>query len=74
MNLIRDIDAIDYDPSGDVIRAELERLGLAQTEAADLLRIDPRTLRRYLQEPGTPGHAVMPFPHFALLKTTRPRR
>jgi hypothetical protein len=37
-----------------------------------VLRINPRTMRRYLQEPGTEGALEMPFASFALLKSLRP--
>lgn len=71
-----DIDAIDL-PEGvtaEMIRAELDRLGLAITEAASLLRINERTLRRYLQEPGSAGYTPMPFATYALLKHLKVRR
>lgn len=58
-------------PTPEAIRLEIERLGLAQTELAALLRIAPRTLRRYLQAPGTDGYVPMPFPTFALIKHLR---
>lgn len=65
---------VEYDGSPDAVRAELERLGIAQTEAARLLRIDPRTMRRYLQDTTTKGHVPIPFPHLALLKLANPVR
>lgn len=68
---LRDIRRVDWGATPAAIRAELDRLGLAQTEAAALLRIDPRTMRRYLQEPGTAGHTPMPFGSFALLRLAK---
>lgn len=68
---MQDVRRVDWAATPDNIRRELERLGLAQTEAAALLRIDPRTMRRYLQEPGSPGAAHMPFGSFALLRLTK---
>lgn len=61
-------------PTEKMIRAELERLGMAITEAALMLRINDRTMRRYLQEPGTAGYTPMPFPIFALLKNLKAPR
>lgn len=55
-------------PTPEKVRAELERLGLSQTAAADLLRIDERTMRRYVQPVDTEGYAEMPFASFALLQ------
>lgn len=70
---ITDIEAVPL-PTPANIRAELERLDISQGEAAELLRINERTFRRYLQDPGTIGATPMPFSMFALLQNTRARR
>lgn len=65
---MKEVRRTPWQPTRDDIQRELDRLGLLQTEAADLLRINQRSFRRYLQDPGTPGHAVMPFSSFVLLR------
>lgn len=59
-----------YDPSPDVIRRQLARLKLTQAEGAALLRVDPRTMRRWLQE--GPGSSPIPFAALAILKSAEP--
>ena len=67
----QDINKVPYTPTPENIRAQLERLKINQVEAAHLLRVDERTMRRYLQEPGSPGSTTMPFGSFALLRLTK---
>jgi transcriptional regulator with XRE-family HTH domain len=43
------------------LRDLLEAAGLSQQQAAHALGVDPRTLRRWLQEPGTEGAAPIPY-------------
>lgn len=57
-----------HPPTPERVRRELDRLGLSQTEGAALLRVNERTMRRYLQDPGSPGSTPMPFGSFALLR------
>lgn len=68
MITIDSLKRIRQEPTPANIRAQLGRLGLTQQQGAELLRINPRTMRRYLQEPGTPGSVPMPFPTFVLLR------
>ena len=44
------------------LRDTLARLGLSQTRAARLIGVDDRTMRRWLEPPGAPGHRTMPVP------------
>lgn len=66
-----DIKRLRQEPTPDNVRAQLDRLQLTQQEGAALLRINERTMRRYLQEPGTSGAAAMPFSSFALLRLAK---
>ncbi|MGE5877199.1 hypothetical protein [Klebsiella quasipneumoniae] len=43
-------DPTAYNPSPDYLRALLASAGVSQSEAARLLRIDPRTMRSYLSD------------------------
>jgi transcriptional regulator with XRE-family HTH domain len=43
------------------LRDLLEAAGLSQQQAAFAIGVDPRTLRRWLQEPGTEGAAPVPY-------------
>ena len=49
-------------------RAALAELGLTETLAAAVLRVDVRTIRRWKQEPGTKGHRAMPGPAVAMVE------
>lgn len=69
---IKEVEALRQRPLPAAINKELDRLELTQVGAAELLRINPRTMRRYLQEPGTRGSLTMPFVSFALLMTIQP--
>lgn len=66
-----EIERVTFNHTPEEIEAQLRRLRLTQVEGAELLRIHPRTMRRYLQAPGTPGSTPMPFPTFALLRLTK---
>jgi hypothetical protein len=68
----RDLEDIEYDGDNTLAREEIERLGVSKESAAALLRIDPRTMRRYLQESGTEGSTPMPFSAYALLRNLKP--
>lgn len=68
---LQEVRRIDWSPTPDNIKAELERLGLTQVQAAELLRINPRSMRAYLQARGTKNAATMPFGSFALLRLTK---
>lgn len=56
------------EPGHEDVKAELARLGLSAAAAADLLRINLRTMQRYLQPPGTSGATPCPFAVFVLLR------
>ncbi len=43
-------DPTTYNPSPEYLRALLASAGVSQSEAARLLRIDPRTMRSYLSD------------------------
>lgn len=66
------ITKIKKNPTAKDVQAEIDRLGYSQSELSELLHIDPRTLRRYLQARGTDGATPIPFPTFALLRLLRP--
>lgn len=68
MNTTDTIHRLVYDTDPDVVRRQLARLKMTQAEAAALLRVDPRTMRRWLQE--GPGSSPIPFAALAVLKTT----
>ncbi len=54
------------------VRAHIERLGIPQTEAARLLRIDPRTMRTYVSETdGKKSISKMPFASYVVLSTLK---
>lgn len=66
-----DVHRIPYEPTPEQIKAELDRLGINQVEGAELIRVDPRTFRRYMQAPRTEGSTPMPFGSFALLRLAK---
>lgn len=68
---MQDVHRIPYIPTPECVRKELDRLGITQAEAAELIRVDPRTMRRYLQEPKTEGSTPMPFGCYALLRLSK---
>lgn len=68
MITIDSVKRMRQEPTPENIRAQLDRLGMTQEEGAALLRVNPRTMRRYLQVPGTPGSTPMPFSTFTLLR------
>jgi hypothetical protein len=54
-----------------MVREQIERLGWTQGEAAAYLRVDPRTMRRWLASTESPTAAPIPFAYYALLRLTR---
>jgi hypothetical protein len=66
-----DIHRIPYEPTPGDIQAELSRLGITQVEAAELIRVNARTFRRYMQAPRSEGSTPMPFGSFALLRLAK---
>jgi len=50
-----------YNPSPDYLRALLAQAGVSQSEAARLLRIDPRTMRSYLSPSSVRRRSDAPF-------------
>lgn len=50
------------------VRLELARLGITQREAAEMLRVDPRTVRSYVSHAS--DVSPIPFASFAILKLT----
>lgn len=53
--------AENFDPKPRHLRRLVEDTGLSQQECARRLGIDARTMRRYLQEPGTSGYRRPPY-------------
>lgn len=49
------------------LRDTLARLHLSQMEAARLLGVEPRTVRRWCEPPDAPGHRCTPEPVCRLL-------
>lgn len=68
---MKDVHRIPYTPAPECVRKELDRLGITQAEAAELIRVNERTMRRYLQEPATEGSTPMPFGGYALLRLAK---
>lgn len=50
-----------YNPSPEYLRALLAQAGVSQSEAARLLRIDPRTMRSYLSPESVSRRSDAPF-------------
>lgn len=50
------------------LRDTLARLDLTQTEAARLLGVEARTVRRWCEAPDAPGYRSMPEPVWRLLR------
>lgn len=54
-------DSTKHNPNPQYIRALIERSGLSQRKVADTIGIGDRTLRAFLQAPGSPGYRVIPY-------------
>jgi DNA-binding transcriptional regulator YiaG len=63
----KQLDAVRYAPSPESVQAQLHRLGLSQVDAASLLGVSDRTMRRWLSEEGT----WIPFSAYAILALLR---
>jgi hypothetical protein len=71
MITINELKSIKQDPTHKDVRLQIERLGLTQREAADLLGVHLRTLLRYLDDPTDAASSRIPFPAYALLASLR---
>ena len=54
-------DASQHDPSPDYLRALVDQSGLSQRAVADLLGVDPRTMRYYLAHEDGKRRAAAPY-------------
>lgn len=56
------------------LRRLIEGAGLTQGEAADMLRVDPSTMRRWLMPPTCPSHRQVPWAAAELLRRMTARK
>lgn len=52
---------LNYNPDPDYLRSLIAKAGLTQTATAELLGIDPRSMRRYLAFPDSPNYQKAPY-------------
>ncbi|MDO5652355.1 MAG: helix-turn-helix transcriptional regulator [Moraxella sp.] len=53
--------AQNYNPNPDYLRELIGKAGLTQTATAQLIGIDPRTMRRYLAFADSPNYQKAPY-------------